>query len=114
MRFLHLGVLTRSIVVYQGKDLFDVLLYLVDFFNRCFVFDNVFLVFFFALDDFLFQLFLEFLAFIVFSETLISIPVDLLFDLGNLFIKRLIFLSEFIDVFAQSEIPFFGFNKIAN
>jgi len=64
--------------------------------------------------DLLFQFFLLLFPLVIFSESLIAVPFNLLFHLCNFLIQLLVLLSQFIHILAQSEVPFFSLNEIAD
>jgi len=114
VRLLQLLELPAGIIVYQGEDLFNVYFDLIDFLNCCFVLHDVLLVFAFTLMDLLFQFLLLLLPLVIFSKSLIAVPFNLLFHLCNFLIQLLVLLSQFIHILAQSEVPFFSLNEIAD
>ena len=99
MTFLHVVELPRGVIVDEGENLLDIELDLVYFFDRSLIFNDVLLVFTLRLLNFLLELFLEFLALVVFAEPLVSILFNLVFDFGDLVIKCFIFPSKLVDVF---------------
>ena len=111
---LKLFELATCVVVDEREYLLDVDLDLIDLLNGRLVLHNVLLVLALALMDLLLEFFLLLLPLVVFTESLVAVPLNLFLHLGDVLVELLVLLGELVHVFAQREVPFLGLDEVAD